>query len=319
VGFFILTNEHKMLKKTKLTNIATLSLAVVLCAALIGEAGLRWAGVTDFPVYETDDVIGYIPAPEQSGAFLNKNRWQINERSMGSGPWKPEGLRDLVLLGDSLVWGGNPLDQPDKLGPSLQVTLGDRWKVWSAAAGSWSVLNELAYLDRYPDVQQEADVLVWVLNTGDLAAQRSLWASDYTLPRSRPTSALAYVLGKYLLPRLGLFREPAVNASPPAELISADTARFFKDRLAQLAATKRVLVVLYPDQTELRQPTPHYQAFRQAVQEAMTGCCSLLEVREQPNWNTSMYRDGIHPTSQGNQVLSGLIAQALKKSGSNSN
>ena len=161
-------------------------------------------------------------------------------------------------------------------------------------------------------MQEETDVLVWVLNTGDLAAQPSRWASDDTHPRSRPASALTYVLGKYLLPRLGLFREPAANASLPAEPISSDTARLFKDRLAQLAATKRVLVVLYPDQTELSQPTSHYQVFLQAVQEATAGCCSLLEVRVQPNWNAGLYRDGIHPTPQGNQVLSGLIAQALQ-------
>lgn len=69
--------------------------AAVLLLAL-AEFALRLAGVTDFPTYETDDTIGYIPAPAQSGAFLNKNRWQVNERSMGSGPWQPDGQRDLV-------------------------------------------------------------------------------------------------------------------------------------------------------------------------------------------------------------------------------
>lgn len=182
---------------------AAIAVVAVVMLLALAEFALRLAGVTDFPTYETDDTIGYIPAPAQSGAFLNKNRWQLNERSMGSGPWQPDGQRDLVLLGDSIVWGGNSLDHPDKLGPQLQAVSGSRWRVWSAAAGSWSVRNQLAYLDRYPDVEAEADALVWVLNTGDLSAEPSRWHSDSTHPRSRPHSALLYVANKYAAPRLG--------------------------------------------------------------------------------------------------------------------
>lgn len=285
-----------------------LGLVSPLVSALLAEAGLRLAGVTDFPTYETDDTIGYIPAPAQSGAFLNKNRWQLNERSMGSGPWQPDGQRDLVLLGDSIVWGGNPLDQPDKLGPQLQAVSGSRWRVWSAAAGSWSVRNQLAYLDRYPDVEAEADALVWVLNTGDLSAEPSRWHSDSTHPRSRPHSALLYVANKYAAPRLGFSTGggeplPATDSSA----ISTLTASLLSQRLSALAASKQVLVVLYPDINELDAPTDHYLRFKQVLTTAMNGCCALLELRDQPDWKADLYRDSIHPSPQGNRVLAHLI------------
>ena len=73
-----------------------LGLITPLLLAVLAEAGLRLAGVIDFPVYDTDEVIGYIPAPNQRGEFLNRNRWQINERSMGSEHWHPHGQRDLL-------------------------------------------------------------------------------------------------------------------------------------------------------------------------------------------------------------------------------
>ena len=281
------------------------ALLALLAVVLLAEMALRLSGVTDFPVYDTDEHIGYIPAPQQKGQFLNRNAWQVNERSMGSPPWQPYGQRDVLLLGDSVVWGGNPLNHPDKLGPLLQARL-PQWRVWSASAGSWSVLNEIAYLDRYADVQQEADVLVWVLNTGDLVAQRSVWRSDDTHPRSKPHSALAYVVQKYLLARWMPNQQPAT--SNQHDLLSAEVVQALQQRLAQLSKDKRVLMVLYPNQAELQAPTPHYLAFRDALRTAMDGCCSLLELRDVPQWQAGLYRDDIHPTAEGNRVLAEAVA-----------
>ena len=297
-----------MLKRTTFTGGL-----LVISFALIAEVALRLAGIVVFPTYQVDDVIGYIPAPNQSGVFLNKNRWEINERSMGSSPWQPDGQHDLLLLGDSLVWGGNSLDQPEKLGQRLQVAVGDRWRVWSASAGSWSVLNELAYLDRFPDVQAETDTLVWALNSGDFSPSRSLWSSDNTHPRDRPTSALAYALGKYALTRLGLNDHLPSEEAQNAQTVSHASAELLKAPLTQLAKDKQVLVVLYPDQTELSKPTPRYEAFKAVLTGSTNDCCSLLELRAQSEWKPDLYRDNIHPTPQGNEVFARLIHQALER------
>lgn len=297
--------------KRTINSCAIWTLALLLCSAVLGEVGLRWAGVTDFPVYQTDEVTSYIPAPEQSGAYLNKNRWLVNERSMGSGPWEPKVQRDLLLLGDSLVWGGNPLDQADKLGPRLQAAVGDRWRVWSASAGSWSVLNELAYLDRFPDVQAETDVMVWVINTGDLASKPSQWSSDDSHPRSHPQSALIYAVGKYVAPRLGFGAEVPPSTVKNASAISAETAELLKSRLSQLATNKRILIVLYPDKTELGSATTHHQTFKSVLESLLGGCCTLLELREQNDWQASLYRDDIHPSAPGNEVFARLIFKTL--------
>jgi len=297
----------RRLTKRSLRRVVVLVTAALLCLTLVAELGLRSAGVLDFPVYAVDDEIGYIPAPNQSGAFLNRNRWQLNERSMSSPPWASSGKKNLLLLGDSVVWGGNTMGQDEKLGPLLQVQLPDM-QVWSVGAGSWSVLNEVAYLDRYPDVPREVDAIVWILNSEDFSANPSRWASDTTHPRAKPLSALWYVVAKWVIPKTGT--SLTETASSDVSDISSNSAKKFQERLHELARTKRVLIVLYPNKLEAQAPSVRYLAFRQAVQSAMNNCCSWLEVREHAEWNAGLYRDTIHPTPNGNQALAELIGRA---------
>lgn len=118
-----------------------------LALLIIGEVGLRIAGVTDFPIYDVDDEIGYVPSPSQSGRFLRSHDWVFNEHSMGTArPWSPDARQDVLLIGNSIVMGGNPYRQADKLGPLLARQLGDHFAVWPIAAGGWTNVNESVYL-----------------------------------------------------------------------------------------------------------------------------------------------------------------------------
>lgn len=255
----------KRLLSKRLFQVTTLMIALLL----ISELGLRAAGLVDFPLYDADPRIGYIPRASQSGAYLRHNHWQINEKSQGSAPWQPDRHTDLLLLGDSIVWGGNPLDQPQKLGPTLQRALPDT-DVWSAAAGSWGVPNEVEYLDRFPEVVQASEIVVWVINTGDLNT-RSQWASELTHPRHRPASALLYMVEKYLLPRVqawlpALASTPAPEQSPAAPPIFSETEALFRVRLHDLAATRRVLVVVWPERAAASGAEPALGTHRNFVE-----------------------------------------------------
>lgn len=107
-------------------------------ACLLGttELVVRLSGVLDFPLYAVDPEIGFVPKPNQSGKFLNKNAWVFNDRSMGTDTaWSPSGKPDILLIGNSIVMGGNPYDQSEKLGPLLQKKLAGKVAVWPIAAG----------------------------------------------------------------------------------------------------------------------------------------------------------------------------------------
>src|SRR4051812_6093297 len=85
------------------------------------EIGTRVSGIADFPLYRADQSLGYVPAPNQRGAFLNRNGWVFNELSMGTDrPFDPDSVFNLLLVGDSIVNGGNPVRQSDRLGPAIE-------------------------------------------------------------------------------------------------------------------------------------------------------------------------------------------------------
>lgn len=121
--------------------------AGLLAIGLVTESVLRICGAIDFPIYETNAAIGYIPAANQRGSFLNKNEWHFNELSMGAGTFKPGPWVDTLLIGDSVVLGGNPITQNDRLGAVLERAIGGR--VWPVSAGSWAIRNELNYLQTH--------------------------------------------------------------------------------------------------------------------------------------------------------------------------
>lgn len=94
---------------------------LILLALLLGiELTVRATRVNDVPLYQADNRIGYIPVPNQTGAFLWTHRWTFNELSMGTAARFRPGLPGSILLvGDSLVLGGNPYRAEQRLGPQL--------------------------------------------------------------------------------------------------------------------------------------------------------------------------------------------------------
>jgi hypothetical protein len=50
---------------------------------LLAEALVQLLGFVDVRIYQGNNQIGYIPAPNQSGAFMRSHTWRFNEYSMG--------------------------------------------------------------------------------------------------------------------------------------------------------------------------------------------------------------------------------------------
>jgi hypothetical protein len=201
------------------------------CLLAGSEVAVRWSGLVDFPVYTVDSEIGYLPAPNQSGKFLNKNRWVFNDRSMATEvAWNPNKRPNLLLIGNSIVMGGNPYDQPDKLGPLLQGRLGEGFAVWPIAAGGWSNVNQGVYLRRNPDVLKAADFFVWEYMHGGFS-QLSPNRGPYVFPEERPLWASWYVLRRYVLPR---FIDFNMNELPPTGVSQPEFVQQFEQQIAQM-------------------------------------------------------------------------------------
>lgn len=282
-------------------------LALAMVIALVGvELAARLSGATDFPVYQVDTDIGYIPAKNQSGRFLNKNQWVFNELHMGAGRFTPGPGMDTLLVGDSIVLGGNLLSQESRLGPQLSKKMAGR--VWPVSAGSWSIANELKYLRSHPEVLAGVDQIIFVLNGGDLVDDLSHWRCDRNHPRRAPWSAAWYLLDKNIL-RLEDCETPNPAYTPPRLNWQAE----LHSLLARAEMNgKPVYAVLYPDRSEASNiESGRAFEYRMAQQLAPFPRVGLISVGRDPRWQENFYRDSIHPTEAGNASLADIVVDSL--------
>ncbi len=289
--------------------------ACVCLLLLLAEGAARLSGIASVPLYDVDGEIGYIPKPNQAGAFLRKNDWLFNERSMGAPSFAPEGRTNTLLLGDSIVFGGDAYRQRDKLGPCLERDLGGNCSVWPVGAGHWGAMNEMTYLQRDADLLDRMQTLVWVFITVDFERRMQSW-SPLIHPQRQPLSAGVFGLRRFILPRLGLTRDPAFLA--PAEHVPLESQLpTFEKYIGWLKAAHprlQVLFVLYPSADEFANPgyAPAQTIAADLRRIASGAGFGFLQVAKEGRWREDYYRDPIHPTPEGNGVLAAMLKDRLE-------
>jgi hypothetical protein len=285
---------------------------VVVAGAITTEIGIRASGMVDFPIYDHNDSIGYIVRPNQSGRFLDKNGWAFNDLSMPiAESWNPKARPNLLLIGNSIIMGGNPYDQKDKVTPLLQAKLGDNVSVWPVAIGGWTIVNEAAYLEQHPDVAKSANYFIWEYMQGELN-QLATWHSDYVFPSHKPLWATGYVLRRYVLPKFIHFGN-ASELPPTGALDTANLARFERqiDVLCKAVGKDTSgTLFLYPTKAQLEKERegkewlPERAAILQVAEKHRL---RVVDLAVHPEWKETLYREGTHPTVEGNQVITKCI------------
>jgi hypothetical protein len=291
---------------------------IILGLACAAEIAVRLSGILDFPTYQVDADLGYFVKPNQSGRFLNKNPWAFNDRGMPIGEnWNPQPRPNLLLIGNSIIMGGNAYPQQDKVGPLLQRELGESIAVWPTAVGGWSDENEAAYLEHNPDIVSANAFFVWEVMKGGLGGI-STWRSDYVFPRAKPLCGSCYVVRRYLLPRLFNLHESELPPDAPAVARSVARVESMVSALcaASRAATHGVLL-LYPQQSDLavaRRGVEWLPERREFERIAGKYGLRVVDLAQQSGWDEAKYRDGTHPTAEANVFLAHVIAEAVKTS-----
>jgi hypothetical protein len=286
----------------------------VAALLVLSEVAVRQAGLVEFPLYVLDAEYGYAPARNQSGAFLRRNRWTFNDIGLGvDATWEGNARRNLLLVGNSIVLGGNPYDQPDKLGPLLQRGVGPACAVWPVAAGGWTTVNEMSYLERHPELAARADFVVWEVMPGQMG-RAQLLTREWTHPTVAPGWATAYLVRKGLGERF--VGPPAAPPPTPAQL--EDGFRRFDAMLGRMAQASRRsppgIVFLYPDRAQLALARRGLEwAPERARIEALAAARRFLvvDVARDGRWSEALYRDAVHPTPEGNAVLAAILRDAM--------
>jgi hypothetical protein len=221
-----------------------------------------------------------------------------------AGPsFEPKSQSSVLLIGDSVVLGGNSYQEEDRLGPRLAQA--SSLDIWPVSAGSWALRNELEYLRQHPDVVTRIKFIVFVLNTGDYA-EPSHWNCELTHPLVRPPYATAYVVRKYIFDPIGC-GEAVTKSRVYSEVTKMELANFLR-----ASTPHRILFMLYPNRQEARDAKllgRVSEEQRKFLNSA--GATKVFSVGSDSRWSLGLYKDNIHPTVQGNIVLAQIIADQI--------
>ncbi len=293
------------------------------------ELGLRLGFGFGTPLlYVGDPQIGYLLKPNQRVKRFG-NRIQVNEYSMRTAPISPQPLdstRRIFLIGDSIVNGGWWTDQGQILSSLLEKQLNrDRatTQVINASANSWGPRNELAYLERFSCFG--AETLVLVINTDDLFAVAPTAipvGRDRNYPDRPPFSALTELLGRYLIrPK----SDPILEQSRQEEgdRVERNLAAIAQIQAIAQANQAQFLLLMTPLKRELSVnggPLDYEQKERQRLL-AFVQAQEIRFVDVLPQFNQqieqgkatgeSLYRDHIHLSPAGNEIVVDLIRGKL--------
>ena len=298
----------------------TTFVAIVAAAVLAGEISVRAFGFVDFPVYDVGGEIGYLPKGNQAGAFLNRNDWYFNNKSMPiAADWSPALRPSILLIGNSVVMGGNPYRQQEKLAPRIQKLLGASPVVWPIAAGGWTQVNQIAYLDKHPEVVASPNYTAWEYMHGGLGGATP-WPGQYVFPSHKPILATWYVFRRYILPAIVPINDselPAIGAPQSANVQRFDDA--VGTFVARDSRPGRGIIWLYPTAAQLRSSgTPGGWLPERGQIESIANKhgLRLVDIAAKPEWNSSLYLpDGVHPTVEGIGVLASILVEEFRKDG----
>lgn len=273
---------------------------VLFSGLILAEVAVRILGIANVPIRSANSVTGYIPLPNQSGRFL-LNDWYVNNLSMISHKNYSKKLASVIIAGDSVIFGGNAVQQSDRVGEQLDLLV--KGQVFSIADGSWGGKNSIAYFLSSKSVIGSPKEIIFVLNSGDFDKPSS-WRCYSTHSTSQPISHLYFAIRKYGFPQC--------EVKTPNELIAQDFDfnAGLKEFLVQYPHTA-ISIILYPTRSELRAGI----SFKSKLKDVKMKFSQRIDMfdlsaayqKDNSIWGEHLYRDDIHPTAQGNKALAAYI------------
>ncbi|MFB2898180.1 SGNH/GDSL hydrolase family protein [Aerosakkonemataceae cyanobacterium BLCC-F50] len=294
-------------------------------AVFIGlEVILRVAfGLGNPVLVQADSFTGYRFKPNQKLFRLGK-KIQYNQYSQRSEPItlkKTPGQLRILMIGDSVLNGGNPTDQSQTITELFEAKLsasGHPAEVLNASAGSWGIGNELGYLRKFGTFN--ADAVILQIGTHDLTQPTSTSAvvgHHPAFPTHPPLLATQDTWNRYIWPQVaGKLGYNLANGDFASSPISLTPGQQFKQNMQQF----KEIVTLVRNQKipvfVLFTPNRYDLLPKANVPKYKTEFFRFLKYLQVPvidthtNWSTlsptevaTYFRDEVHLTIQGNQAV----------------
>ena len=299
-------------------------LACAAAATIVAgaEVGARQYGFGSPLLYRAASA-GYEMVPNQKierlGHVTTINN--IGTRGENVSPMPTPGMFRVMVLGDSVANGGTMLNDAQVFAAvaSRRMTAqGCHNEVMDAAAGGWSLLDEIAWVREHG--LHGAQMVVWTINYMDLdqiESTSSLLDSNPSFPSKHPPFAIWEIATRYALPRLGLGPSNADTGSSGAGTFSSENApritaavRDFKTYLDRRGVA---LLVIYH---EGREPAG---AERQKSRQRLLNDLAAMNVPvfetglSQAPDSANLFVDLIHPNAAGHERIGTRLGDILIK------
>ncbi len=306
----------------------------LVAALAIAEIGLRIGlGLGTPPLLRADSTVGYVFQANQD-VHRFTNRVHINEYHQRSEALlsRPDStFARILFLGDSVTWGGVLTDQSDTIPEEVERRLSRHCskpaEVLNASAGSWSVGNLQAYVEKYGLF--ESDLVVLQIGTHDLTQPKS--TSDVvgrhpSYPNENPTLALEELVVRYLWPRL----RPYLPEVPGAIAKGFSLESGSKDQLARNLEYLRTLVadirdagmpivILHtPNRDEVvpggtSEATSYRRRFLRTADSLRVPVLNLASGWKGHPQVSRFYRDFVHFNERGNAAAADTLSEMMRE------
>jgi hypothetical protein len=309
-----------------------MKILLIIATALVGilvivEGSLRLiVGLGNPPLYLADEEIGYLLAPNQQ-VRRRGNRIEINQYSMRSkaiAPQKPTSTWRIMLLGDSIVNGGWWTDRDETISALIEGQLTSNStayivEVLNASANSWGPRNQLAYVRRFGLF--EADALVLIINTDDLfaTAPTSLPVGrDRNYPDRKPPLALIE-LSTHLWGKDKPIEGMEAIQKEGGDRVGLNLQAIREIKQLALDANTQFILAMTPLLREVGESGSRdyeikarnrLQEFATSEQIVYVDFLPIFRDFPQPEF---LYRDHIHLSPPGNQLVSDSLSQFLQQ------
>ncbi|WP_013321147.1 SGNH/GDSL hydrolase family protein [Gloeothece verrucosa] len=298
-------------------------LAILLGLLVIIEVSLRlFLGLGNPALYIPDEQIGYLLAPNQRVRRMG-NQIVINQYSMRTHPIeakRPAATVRLFLVGDSLANGAWWTDQQQTISSLIQKQLKlsgyNQVEVLNASANSWGPRNELAYLKRFGTF--ESQVVILLLNTDDLFASAPTSmpvGRDRNYPDHKPLLALNEIISQFIpsSPMPAMVKENEEKGDP----VGINLAAIKEIHNLTLNKNAKLLLAITPLKREINAATQ--RDYERKARERLSDWAAeegIAFVDFLPLFRAEktelLYRDTIHLTEKGNQLVSHTLTQSLR-------
>lgn len=284
-------------------------------------------GLGDPMLFQTSPVYGYSPQPNQSVRRIG-NKIFYNAQGLRSEPISTNptpGTVRVLCIGDSITFGGVQTDQaetyPYQLQDILKRKTSRNFEVLNASAGGWAIENEEAYLRQQGIYRSQ--IVVLELGSHDLFQPKNNGEQvghSVNYPVRKPLFALEEGFSRYLIPRYFPNLQPHeanLQATPSEKDLKRNIASFI--RIANLVKARKaqliVILVEQPSPLEPKNALGNYSKKLLANEARQLNIpYKNLQKDFQLAGGNKLFRDGLHPNSEGNKVMAIAVAELIKDS-----